>query len=484
MRGRPIDGVLWRGKAMSSASGTSTISEAGGAASPVQRPFNLLRWFSIFSFAAQVIVGIAIALFLTRYLTAHMLTRDAEVSRDFIESILTTEKGHDYLARRQPGEPASDLDPFIEHLPTLPDVLRINVYGVDRTVIWSSDKQLVGKRFDDNDELEQALRGKITIESGAIAADQNKPEHVGLVTEATERDSDRFVEEYLPIRDEAGKNVIAVIELYKAPRALFRSIDEGVRFVWISVTIGSLLLYLAFFWIVRRADVLMRAQRERLVEAETLSALGEMAAAIAHGIRNPLASIRSAAEVAREEDRDAADECLQDIMNQADRLDGWVRELLAASRGSAPMTEEVDLNRLIRESLDCAAGDLRRQGIELTLQEGSLPPIRGSRAPLAHAFSSIITNAIEAMPQGGRLRVESRSTEKGSIEIAVEDTGAGMPARVARRAFRPLFTTKPNGVGLGLSLARRIVERHAGRIDLDSIAGRGTRVVLTLPTAA
>src|SRR5215475_8828287 len=142
MRGRPIDGVLWRGKAMSSASGTSTISEAGGAAaSSVQRPFSLLRWFSIFSFAALVIVGIAIALFLTRYLTAHMLMRDAEVSRDFIESILTTEKGHDSLAHRQPGEPASDLDPFIEHLPTLPDVLRTNFYGVDRTVIWSRDRK-------------------------------------------------------------------------------------------------------------------------------------------------------------------------------------------------------------------------------------------------------------------------------------------------------------------------------------------------------
>src|SRR5262249_56731077 len=106
---------------MSSASGTTTISETRGAASSVQKPFSLLRWFSIFSFAALVILGIAIALFLTRYLTAHMLMRDAEVSRDFIDSILATEMRHDYLARRQPGEPASDLHPFIEHLPTLPD---------------------------------------------------------------------------------------------------------------------------------------------------------------------------------------------------------------------------------------------------------------------------------------------------------------------------------------------------------------------------
>ena len=138
----------------------------------------------------------------------------------------------------------------------------------------------------------------------------------------------------------------------------------------------------------------------------------------------------------------------------------------------------------IRESLEGASADLRRQGIELTLREGTLPSIHGSRAPLAHAFSNIVSNAIEAMPQGGRLRIESRTTDNGSIEIAIEDTGVGMPARVARRAFRPLFTTKPNGVGLGLSLARRIVERHAGRIDLDSVAGCGTRVVLTLPTGA
>ena len=469
---------------MSSAADPSTTSETRTAGSSVQKPFSLLRWFSIFSFAALVIVGIAGALFLTRYLTAHMLMRDAEVSRDFIESILTTEKGRDYLARRQPVVAASDLDPFIEHLPTLPDVVRANFYGVDRAVIWSSDKQLVGKRFEDNDELEKALRGEIVVGSGTIAADQRKPEHVGLTTKATEGESDRFVEEYLPIRDEAGKNVIAVIELYKLPRDLFHSIDEGVRFVWVSVAIGGLLLYLAFFWIVRRADVLMRAQRERLVEAETLTAMGEMAAAIAHGIRNPLASIRSAAELAREEDRAGANECLQDIIAQADRLGGWVRELLAASRSSGLTVGQVDLNHLIRESLEGASAELRRQGIELTLQEGTLPSIRGSRAPLAHAFSSVISNAIEAMPQGGRLRVQSRTTDKGLIEIAVEDTGVGMPARVARRAFRPLFTTKPNGVGLGLSLARRIVERHAGRIDLDSGAGRGTRVVFTLPTGA
>jgi len=469
---------------MTSGSDINRIGEIAAGSSSVQRPFSLLRWFSILSFVAIVIVGIAVGLFLTRYLMAHMLMRDAEVSRDFIESILTTEKGRDYLTGHQPGAATSDLDPFIEHLPSLPDVVRANFYGGDRTVIWSSDKQLIGKRFDANDELDDALRGKIMVESGKIAADQRKAEHVGLLAKTARGEGDRFVEEYLPIRDEAGEGVIAVIELYKVPSDLFRSIDRGLQFVWVSVAVGGLLLYLAFFWIVRHADVLMRAQRERLVESETMTAVGELAAAIAHGIRNPLASIRSAAELAREEDRTGADECLQDIMTQADRLGGWVRELLAALRGSGLAVEQVDLNGVIHETLDGIAADLRRQGIELSLQEGSLPAIRGTRAPLAHALGSIITNAIQAMPQGGCLRVESRTTDKGTIEIAVEDTGVGMSPRIARSAFRPLFTTKPNGVGLGLTLARRIVERHAGRINLDSVTGRGTRVVVTLPTGA
>src|SRR5215813_2372830 len=99
-------------------------------------------------------------------------------------------------------------------------------------------------------------------------------------------------------------------------------------------------------------------------------------------------------------------------MAQADRLDGWVRELLAASRSSGLTVEQVDLNGRIRESLQGATADLRRQRIELTVQEGKLPSIRGSRVPLAHALSSVISNAIEAMPHGGHLRVESRSTEK------------------------------------------------------------------------
>jgi two-component system sensor histidine kinase HydH len=439
----------------------STSADTASSDISVARPFNLLRWFSALSLLAILVIGCAIVFFLTRYLTAHMLLRDAEVSRDFIESIVAAETSSKSPSRQKDGPRSEPLDAYVYHIANLPDVIRANLYAPDRSVTWSSDPRLIGQRFHDNDELDKALRGEIVVKAGRVAADETKPEHVGLPEQAAPSESGRFVEAYLPIRDEKRTTIVGVVELYKLPRALFDAIDEGVLWVWTSVALGGLLLYFAFFWIVRRADKIMRAQRDRLIETETVTAIGEMAAALAHGIRNPLASIRSAAEVACEEDGDGAKECLQDIMRQTDRIDGWVRELLAASQGSGLPVEQVDLNEMVRESLQGVAAELRRRGIDLTVHEAPLPPVRGNRAPLAHAFGNIVSNAIEAMPQGGHLHVESRHAGNGSVQIAVEDTGAG--------------------VGLGLPLARRILERHAGRIELESAVGRGTRVVLTLP---
>ena len=459
-----------------------TKTEDGAAGSFARRPFSLLRWFSIVSLAAIIIIGGAVTWFLTHYLTAHMLMRDAEVSRDFLESIVAAEKTRDLLLPFAPRPSADALAPFVDHLPTLPDLVRANLYAADRTVLWSTDKQLIDQRFEHNKELERALAGEIVVQSGRVAADEEKAEHIGLSEKAPRGQGKYFVEAYLPIRDRDNRTVLAVLEIYKLPRALFDAIDKGVYIAWVSSAVGGLLLYLAFFAIVRRGDLLVRAQRERLIEAETLTAIGEMAGAVAHNIRNPLASIRSAAELAREEDRRGVDECLKDIMNETDRLDGWVRELLTAARSTMATLELVDLNRLLQEVLQGNAAEVKRRDIELTFHPALLPHIRGSRAPIGHAVGAIVSNAIQSMPKGGRLRVESRLGEKGRVQIVVEDTGSGMPAHTVRRAFRPFFTTKPNGIGLGLSLAKRILERHAGSIVIESALGRGTRVVLSLPS--
>jgi len=448
------------------------------------RGFSLLRWFSLLSLATILVTGTALAWFLTRYLENHMLMRDAEVSREFIETIVRTENSLAFTDDQHYDWPAEVLDRFVGHVPRLPDVVRANIFATDRTVIWSTEERLIGRRFDHNRELERALQDEIMVSSGMTQGDERKPEHVGFDDEASPDSTRRFVEAYLPIRDAAGQRVVAVVEIYKLPKALFRAIDSGVHLVWASAATGGLVVYGTLFWIVHRADRIMRDQRERLVEAETLSTIGEMAAAVAHGIRNPLASIRSAAELAQEEDSDGRQDCLHDIMSQVDRLDGWVRELLIASQDGMLPVECIDLDAVIRESLDGAAAEMHRRGIQMTFRSAPLPPVRGTRAPLAHVIRSIVSNAIEAMPEGGHLQVDCRPCEHGEVQVVVEDSGVGMAHLASQRAFRPLFTTKPNGIGLGLSLSRRILHRHAGRIELASSEGRGTRVVMSLPGGA
>jgi signal transduction histidine kinase len=447
----------------------------------IERPFNLLCWFSTVSLVAIIIVGTVVGWILTSYLTTQMLLRDAEVTREFLESIATTEKTRDYLQPDAPPPPEKALGLFVEHIPTLPDLVRANLYAYDRTLLWSTESQLVGQKFRDNDELERAFTGEIVIETGRLAVDQHKPEHIGLEKKAAATGLNYFVETYVPIRDESGEKVLAVVEIYRFPRALLAAIDEGVFLVWMTSAGSGLCLYLAFFGIVRRGDMLLREQRERLVEAEMLTTIGEMAATIAHSVRNPLASIRSAAELAREEDRRGIDECLHDIMSETDRLDKWIRTLLLASRGASVNVEELDLNALVEEILDGNSGELRRKDIQLTFSAAALPHIRGNRAMLGHAFENVVSNAIQSIPNRGKLSVETRRVEQRQVQIVVEDTGSGMTMCAARNLFRPFFTTKPNGTGLGMPLARRILNRHGGGIALESKKGRGTKVVMTLP---
>ena len=257
-------------------------------AEPVkERPFNLLRWFSMLSLVSIGLFSAASALFLSRFLTDKMLTRDAVVSMQFIESIVEAENTGAYFVRRDQGRTNAALESFFRDISRLPDVFRANVYALDRSILWSSTQDLIGHRFGANPEFEEAFAGELAVESGVVGID-DKTEHVSFdsLSKGT-----RFMEAYVPIWDRDSHAVVGVVEIYKLPSALFLAIDEGHRLVWTSAAIGGLFLYATLFWIVRRAGRVMRAQQDRLVESETLAAMGEMASAVAHGIRNPLASI-------------------------------------------------------------------------------------------------------------------------------------------------------------------------------------------------
>lgn len=232
-------------------------------------------------------------------------------------------------------------------------------------------------------------------------------------------------------------------------------------------------------------EVIQQTQQE-LVRAERLAAVGELSAAVAHGIRNPLAGIRAAAQVAREEPEDVATvrENLEDIIGEVDRLEHRVRTLLDFARPFEPTLVAGDLN----DHLARFAENVRKRvppeidfGVDLAPQ---LPPVVFDAVQTTEILEALLVNALEAMNGRGRLRLStSQHTGENAAALEVEDSGPGMDAAQQARIFDLFYTTKSSGTGIGLATVKRLVERQRGQIRVRSEVGRGTTFEIRLPLA-
>ena len=448
---------------------------------PGSRPFNLTRWFSVLSLVCIAFISVGLALLLSNFLTDKLVRRDAVISMEFVQAVVLADKAAAYLLAGEERGAGGDLENTFKHFAQMPDVLRANVYTRDRRVAWSSDRNLIGKKFETNPELDEALAGELVANTGSVS----KEEHTEAEQLFSEKGVKDFTETYLPLWDHPHKNVIGVVELYRNPAALFEAINEGQRLIWASAALGGLFLYAALFWIVRRADGIMREQQQQLVESETLAAIGEMASAVAHGIRNPLASIRSSAELALDGGAGLLRETAQDIITEADRMEKWVRELLDYSRPVSGRLETVELNSIIETSLEHFTREMDKCGIAASTQlAATLPRVQGHSSTFGQVFNSLIANALDAMPGRGQLTVASRLThDRKHVEVSINDTGTGIATDDLGKVLKPFYTTKSKGMGVGLPLAKRIIERHGGTLTLASSAGVGTTVTLKLVAA-
>lgn len=443
--------------------------------------FDLMRRFLLLSLIAISLASGVSAALMSRFLTQRLLQRDADLTQDFVQNVVAIELGKGY-SLDHPHASAGLVD-FLKHVAALPDVARANVYGKDGTLLWSSENRLdQGKKYGSNPELSEALKGHLEIESGEVGVKESaKAEHFYLGKSRM-----RFVEMYIPMRDVGTGTVIGVIEVYRIPTALSQAINAGTALTWmISIAIG-LFLYLVLFWIVRRADQLIRTQQEQLIESETIGAIGEMASAVAHGIRNPLSSIRSSAELWHDAPDAAGAEAANDIIAEVHRIDQWIGELLRYSALPDYRQEAVDPQPLIQE---CIAGfaretKRRRVAIELSLPH-ALPKVQANAALLVQVLNNLICNALEAMPEDGGTIFITGSSKPGAREVGIQvsDTGAGIDPEDMKKIYQPFFTTKSKGLGVGLTLVRRIVKRFGGHVDIESTRGKGTVITLAFLTA-
>jgi len=438
--------------------------------------FNLVRWFGLVSACAIIVLAGIAAWSMQRFMTENILARDAETMMLFINSIVQDERAEGYFLGDAPDSGSRHVGDFYGHVGNMPGVLRANTYNLDRRVIWSTDPSLVGRVETYNVELERALGGRPVVESG-YAGSHDKPEHASLAEDGT-----FFVENYLPIWSRSGgPRVIGVVEVYRTPEALAHAIRRGRQMVVAGAVGAGLALYCALFWLIARAARLIEAQQRELITARTLAASGEVASAVAHGLRNPLAAIRSAAELSLDSDPAEQQRLLREIIADTDRLEEWVREYLHYARAEAVEPEPLPLGPVLERCLAQIAAQCRQRGIEVAVcLAPDLPPCLAEPLLLGQAVASLLTNAVEAMPDGGRLSVEARLKSEIHILVRVMDTGPGMSSMELQSAFLPYYSRKPGGLGLGLPLARQIAQRLGGSLDLMSLPGQGTEARLLL----
>jgi nitrogen-specific signal transduction histidine kinase len=220
-----------------------------------------------------------------------------------------------------------------------------------------------------------------------------------------------------------------------------------------------------------------------------LMALGQMAACVAHEIRNPLSAVKAAAQMLAEEQtgNPLADKCTDIIDRESRRLEKLLQDFLCYARPPLFNRIPLQVGNILERCRELLEQEARKAGILLECRaKPSLPALSADPEALLQAILNLGKNALEASPRGGRVCFKSRLVSReengrDKIEIVVKDDGPGIPRKYQEQVFQPFFSTKSNGTGLGLAIARKIVDAHGGSLNLSSRPGRGTRAQILFP---
>jgi len=267
----------------------------------------------------------------------------------------------------------------------------------------------------------------------------------------------------------------------KAEIASQGNVIRMTSLIWATIIITLLLGSLIGFFISRKIN-------EQLVRTAKLASLGQLSANIAHEIRNPLTSIKMRLYSLKEESKNnsTVSEDLSVIDEEISRMEGTVNNFLDFARPPELNLESADIARILEATINLLTPKARAQMIVIQKQLSELPlVIKIDKEQIRQVFLNIMLNAIEAMPQGGTLKiavakVDDKKSNK-ALEIKISDTGTGITTDIKHKVTEPFFTTKAEGTGLGLFIASRIVKMHKGNLDIDSYSGKGTTVILRIP---
>lgn len=492
--------------------------------------FNLSRFFIIKYSIAILVLAVAISLIFFQIGKAHLIRTGERYSISIAEHLNYEIHHHLFIP------PSKTLDTFnwddprgIEELDKVVkphlghlNLVKINIFDLEGRIVYSTNPRLMGLFTKDNPKLESALRG-VPISSLELAGKMPDIED--------DTHSEDLLETYIPFRavkrvSSVEGEVIGAFEIYQDVSALyaqilrFRNAVFGASFIIMGTAFFVLIL------IVRRADRILNSERqvreelerEQLIHSEKLAATGEMAAVIAHEIRNSLTSVKMILQLQSESEKSDSDRRRVSVaLSSIYRMEAVVNDLLKFASPSPMRFRLHDLNQVVKESIAFSRHQFDRRGIRLITELGSnLSETTFDFEHLKEALINIILNASQAVSEDGEIRIRTeviempraltdpfyigsqnplgrapaqegdgsavtlgRGTFAEKVEIA--DNGCGIPQENLRRIFDPFYTTKVNGTGLGLPMAKRIINEHGGVILVDSRPDEGSIFTVLLP---
>lgn len=369
-------------------------------------------------------------------------------------------------------------------------VENVNIYSPEQVLTYSTEPAKIGTKGDADDIFQQALREESTSK---LVGDE------GAFWGFIWKGGPKKLKTYLPMWEERplswkrGK-ILGVFEITQDVTRDYETIQRFQIIVALSFMIFVGILFTAILLIARRTERVISARaadrirlEEQLHQAERFAALGEMIAGVSHEIRNPLGIIRSTAELLNSRIDDARQKKFSSIIvEEATRLNDILTEFLDFARPKNPLPVECRVEDVLDKNIRNLEAECQRRGVAVEREylTGSYS-MEADRDLLYRAFVNLFANALQAMPQGGTLRVRTAIVNgKGGpplVELQIQDTGQGISPEVQKKIFNPFFTTREKGTGLGLAIVRSIIDSHNGAIEVDSGEQDGTTMIIRLP---
>lgn len=362
----------------------------------------------------------------------------------------------------------------------------VNIYDMDNTISYSFDHSVIGKENSGGKGYEDAILGRSTsklIQSGNwFRILLGIPQDSRLITIAPLRAEQ-------PLSRISGP-VLGVVEIVQDLTEDYKAIfDFQIRVITTSsVVMGA--LFLALLFVVKRGESIIekRAQerlklKEKLSRAEHLSTLGEMVAGISHEIRNPLGIIKSSSELLKKKmaGYDPSNTIPDIIIEESVRLNNIITDFLNFAKPRIPNMIACNVEDILEKNINFLASHIEQEGYRVEKHyDPNIPEITADSDMLYQAFLNILINAMQAMPEGGKIRVAIQSTDN-TVKIFFEDEGEGIPQDLMGKIWDPFFTTKAKGTGLGLGIVKNIIESHSGNVQIRTSPGAGARVKVELP---